>query len=331
MQGLKNEFRNLDGIFRGIVVDNTGELGRCKIYIPTIYPPEFEENFDSLPWAEPAMSLMGGNFTGKGGQNIETGFAGWPKVGAIVWLFFERQSYGNPVYFAASQAGPGWISEHNEQWNYQSDNVRIRIDEAPENGSCKFDTYNKECTSQSKPLAKEEVPTRLDIEVTGNVNLKITGNINIQINGDVYEEINGNKHETLNGNLYRRHVGDIHYEHEGSSIIEREGDVLYKVEGSKKTIRDGDKDEFIIGNEYKKVSKTKTLQVDDQYTEILQSGRGSTIRGLDSKTVIGENKEYIDGPASETVSGSKSIKVGSSTTLKSGGNVSIKGSTINLN
>ena len=50
-------------IYRGIVKDNTGERGRCKIFIPGVYPYEFINDPKTLPWAEPAMPLIGGSFT----------------------------------------------------------------------------------------------------------------------------------------------------------------------------------------------------------------------------------------------------------------------------
>lgn len=50
--------------YRGIVVYNEDPLlkGRVKIYVPGIYPIEFKDKWQQLPWAEPALLLGGGNW-----------------------------------------------------------------------------------------------------------------------------------------------------------------------------------------------------------------------------------------------------------------------------
>lgn len=57
-------FKTLNGIYRGIVVYNEDPKysGRVKIYVPGIYPIEFKNQHELLPWAEPAMSLEGGSW-----------------------------------------------------------------------------------------------------------------------------------------------------------------------------------------------------------------------------------------------------------------------------
>ena len=103
------------GQYRGVVADNSGKLGKVKIFVYGVYPEIFMSMPIDLPWAEPAQGLFGGNFTGDG-LNTETGISGWPKVGAHVWVFFECGDFNKPIYFAACQAGDGWLSEHKDQW-----------------------------------------------------------------------------------------------------------------------------------------------------------------------------------------------------------------------
>ena len=128
------------GNFRGIVVSNNDPLvkGRVKVFVNGVYPDDFKDKPDKLPWAEPAMPLFGGSWTNeKAGMNSETGVTTIPhagsagSTGAIVWVFFEQGHAQHPIYFAACQAGPGWLSEHHNQHVVRTDNVTVRIDENP--------------------------------------------------------------------------------------------------------------------------------------------------------------------------------------------------------
>lgn len=125
------------GIRRGIVIDNRDpeSRGRCKIFIPGLYPKEFAETPENLPWAEPAMSLFGGGWTSeKNSEFKETGVCSVPHMGtkgdgAQVWVFFDSNDIRYPVYFAVAQSGPGWFSRHNNQHVITTDNVKIIVDE----------------------------------------------------------------------------------------------------------------------------------------------------------------------------------------------------------
>lgn len=125
------------GNYRGIVIDNLDPLnkGRIKVFVPGIYPKDFEANPDKLPWAEPAMPIFGGGWTAiKGSTNKEVGFNSVPHAGkkgdgAQVWVFFDDGDIRYPIYFAVSQSGPGWFSKHNNQHVLTTDNVSIIIDE----------------------------------------------------------------------------------------------------------------------------------------------------------------------------------------------------------
>lgn len=50
---------NYSGIYRGTVVYNIDPdvKGKCKIFVHGVYPDEFLEKWDLLPWAEPAMPI----------------------------------------------------------------------------------------------------------------------------------------------------------------------------------------------------------------------------------------------------------------------------------
>jgi hypothetical protein len=49
------------GIYRGTIVYNKDPKvkGRCKIFVHGVYPDEFFKDWNLLPWAEPAMAIMG--------------------------------------------------------------------------------------------------------------------------------------------------------------------------------------------------------------------------------------------------------------------------------
>lgn len=307
-------------ILRGTVLDNTGIRGRCKIFVPGIYPYEYHKDAGALPWAEPAMSLVGGNYTSTTASSEmddssplcanETGFAGWPKRGAEVWVFFENGNHNKPIYFAAVQSGPGWISEHPSQHVYKSDNVRIRIDENPSNAAStsRFDTYNTNCTYLSQDLAQTNVPTRVDIEVFGNVNFHVRGNVNLKVEGDVFEEIVGDKHETLIGNLYRKHVGSTHYVHQGTIKNEHNGDFISHTVGDKFVSQEGVDNLAVAGGRATIINGPDSIVVSSQRNEQFQT-KNTMVAGNEDQQINGSRTTIIRGSDIETISLSKTINV----------------------
>lgn len=313
-------------IYRGIVKDNSGEKGRCKVFIPGVYPEEFENDPRALPWAEPAMPLNGGNFSNRSSEDLndETGFTGWPKVGANVWVFFFNGAIRFPVYFAACQAGDGWQSEHNQQWVFKSDNVRVRIDENPSDGrsTSKFNTYNEQGTYLSAQMAKTEVPTTVDIEVKGKVNLVVTGAVNLKVVGDLYEHIEGDIHRTHIGNLYDRHVGDKHIVHEGGSLEEKTGDTIEKQTGDFQRSQVGNVSEVVVG--HRNLVTTETLN------ELVGDSRIETFGDLQTK-VLGDRGESVTGNVITQSNGDVSVSSGKNVNIMGGEQASVKAPTINLN
>ena len=59
--------------YRGIVVYNEDPQlkGRVKIYVPGIYPIQFKDQWQKLPWAEPALALGGGNWANQKHTEVE--------------------------------------------------------------------------------------------------------------------------------------------------------------------------------------------------------------------------------------------------------------------
>lgn len=59
-----NKYNYRKHLYRGIVVYNQDPQlkGRVKIYVPGIYPIQFKNKWQLLPWAQPALPLGGGNW-----------------------------------------------------------------------------------------------------------------------------------------------------------------------------------------------------------------------------------------------------------------------------
>lgn len=352
MDSLIDRQETFNGFYRGTVLSNNDPKGkgRCKIFIPGVYPAKYGKNPDALPFAEPAMPVFGGSFTNpEGCQEAETGVTSPPHVGANLWLFFEGGDQNFPVYAFAIQGGDGWHSEHPNQHVIKTDNVRIRIDEDPNNANSttKFDSYNTKCTFLSQQQKQEQIPTRLDIEVTGPVNIVINSNkdksdsspaLNMQINGNVYQEINGDKHETLIGNHYIQHEGDLHYVHKGNTLIERTGDVQYNLKGDDTTIQTGNKTKIITGNNTHYVNGMENITVLQSQTQnitnrtmVIMAFNSVTINGFNSKNVTGVDTEIIGASKSSTVTGVTFLSSGLAFGIQSTSVVSVIAPIIRLN
>jgi hypothetical protein len=310
---LSNLGQNSDalGIFRGSVIKNVDPVvkGRLKIFVPGIYPDEFSENPDLIPWAEPVMPLYGGNFTNKrgGDLNRETGVTTIPHVGAEVWLFFENNSHLHPKFFGACQGGEGWHSEHSNQHVIKTDNVRIRVDENPLDSAstCKFTSYNENNNERSRQKVISDMPTRIDIEVwnegSNAVNIIVKGNVNMKIDGDLFEEHTGDKHLTHTGNVYKQHTGDVYEVHDGTTIKHQNGTNTLKHEGDFTYIHTGDK---TYKNPRGNVNETI---FDGTFNSKVVGDYKLDITGLLTYKITGDLQNSVVGNVSEYVNGIKSV------------------------
>ena len=101
-----NHGLKLSGIYPGRVVQHL-DNGRCKVFIPGVYPDESEANPDTLPPAEQAAPLFGG-------ANLGNGSFSYPNIGAVVWCMFQNGDQNLPVYFAARLGGDFAVSPKEE-------------------------------------------------------------------------------------------------------------------------------------------------------------------------------------------------------------------------
>jgi len=91
------DLQNLNGFFRGVVVDNAdpSQFGRIKINVFGVFN---NIGIEHLPWAVPAFPT----FRGAG---IGYGYFDVPEIGSSVWCFFHTGDVYEPVYFAAAPDG----------------------------------------------------------------------------------------------------------------------------------------------------------------------------------------------------------------------------------
>ena len=82
----------MNGFWRGQIVKHL-PAGRVKVFVPGVYPDEFQDQPDRLPDAELASPLMAG---GVGGSGVFS----YPDVGSVVWCFFMDDDVNYPVVFA---------------------------------------------------------------------------------------------------------------------------------------------------------------------------------------------------------------------------------------
>jgi hypothetical protein len=95
MEPIRTQDDNYNGFYRGKVLSQL-ENGKCKIFVPGVYPDEFETNPDALPEAEPCQPLM------FGGYDSNNGSFQYPDIGTVVWLFFESSDINRPVFFGST-------------------------------------------------------------------------------------------------------------------------------------------------------------------------------------------------------------------------------------
>lgn len=297
------------GIYRGIVLDNNDPgitvnkakykpSGRCKIFFEGIYSEKFrEEQGKYLPWAEPVYPIFGGNTSTavqkdldeksetsviKNYTNPVVGWGSVPHIGAYVWGFFEDGNIQYPKFFGVTQMGPCYLPEHKNQHVIATDNVKIIIDEEPENVNntknlCNSNNTNCTPTCQlfKDELQKTKMPTTVNITIVGNrpkkgkkgmtdycaINLNIVGNVNAKIDGNVYEHINGDKFITQEGNLYHRIVGDIEIEHTGDLYETHHGNRKLTVNGEEEQTFNKNKNVNVTLNSTDNILKTHQLIV----------------------------------------------------------------------
>lgn len=344
-------FKNVNGIYQGVVLDNSGERGRCKIFIPQIYADEFQTRPMDLPWATPAEPLGGGpglletppsQSSGDSSVSLNktTGSCIVPRIGAHLWVFFADNDHTRPVYFAAIQSSGGWVSENRYQSTYQTENVRVRIDESPAVASGTLTVpdpivYKGEPLAQGGPATMgtnemssmfgrtfntcsvlhtdrinpelsgrilEAVPLKIEIAVRGTVQIVVTeGHANIQVNGNTYLETRGDFYNTVHGNRYERVKGNSLEVIDGFRRTHVLGDSVDIVDGASLRNILGAGGESIVVSGSRKESIGKDL-VTSVVGNMSASADGNFV-----SFVGGLTTEFREGPVSSNYAGGFSI------------------------
>lgn len=193
-----------------------------------------------------------------------------------------------------------------------SEETTNQIDPEPADiSTCKFDSYNKNCTYTSQARRKYDTPTRMDIFVhtkgLNAVNLRVSGDINMSVTGDVFEEIYGDKHETLSGNFYKHHIGDEHIVHNGNSVIESEGRNYHKHIGNQTETIDGSRTEFITSGDRQTVIGDKRSTVGDIRVNETWGNQIDTVAGERSNNTIGSSMNITLGEVTEIANSIKRL------------------------
>lgn len=108
MQVSTNQGVKLNGFYRGKVVKHCiSGYGRCKVFIPGVYPDEKEKDPNSLPDAEQISPLFGGSLDGNG-------VFSYPNLGSIVICGFWNGDQNMPFFFGSTLGGPFGKTQYNE-------------------------------------------------------------------------------------------------------------------------------------------------------------------------------------------------------------------------
>lgn len=238
-------------------------------------------------------------------------------IGSQVFVFFQAGDVNKPVYFAVAQSGPGWFSQHPNQHVFQSDNIRIRIDQQPahKDSTCKFNPYIQENSIVSKTdVTKKDMLTRLDIQVLAKdinaVNIQIHGDVNMKILGDWWVHHKGDKHETHIGNYYIKHIGDTYVQQQGDSILQKTGNISKHIDGSVTQDIDVDVSTTIWGNLKHDVFGNSQYYTQKNFQNDIGGDYLVSITGNQTRTVLSQCNIKIVGNTTLTLCGDLNMTVG---------------------
>ena len=190
----------LNGFFRGKVIKHL-KHGKCKVWIPSIYDPEWETQPDMLPDAEQAAPLFAGS-------NHGNGCFSYPNIGAIVWCFFQNGDQNYPVIFASTLGGELATAQYKEARPYVNEETISSGDDAYvhkintrhsyikmwENGRIEIvaydnDTQSNYCKIEFDGTGNLVMSSSQQIQINTNT-LKINAGTQIELNTPNYTCIN---------------------------------------------------------------------------------------------------------------------------------------------
>lgn len=331
--GIPNVFKttaqDLTGIWRGVVEDNKDpeKIGRCKVRVFGLHSPNKEESnrdgipTDHLPWAEPALPVIGGGTTGYG-------MFGVPLQGSHVFLFFENKNIRKPIYFASApgipQEGPdtnkgfsdpdgkypvehrlkepdthrlnrGEVDKTTRQWR------KDKSEEGVELGDETKDSWD-----EPKPTEKIEYPNTWTFTTEKGIGIEINNTdggecISISHPQNAYFEITpeGEIIMRSNGNIYQIARGDVLTYATSGAHVTCDENFSSKIEGES-------------DNQVKGYSRIKT-----EKGQTFEAGSGMTLKseeyGMETNKhrhkCTGKSKYSTMGMLKETVMGSRRTRM----------------------
>ena len=196
-QGIK-----LSGFFKGIVVEHCAN-GKCKVFIPGVYPDYLESNPDALPEAEQITPLFGGS-------NKGNGIFSYPNIGSIVLCGFYNEDQNFPFFFGSILGGDLPKEEYRDirpdtelssiQSGDDSRIHKINVDQA----SIKFWESGKiQIKTASDRKSKPDKSCVIDIDNDGNINIKTS----TQIRLDSPDIMIDTERMTINTQAFKMNVG----------------------------------------------------------------------------------------------------------------------------
>jgi phage baseplate assembly protein gpV len=155
-----------NGNYRGIVKTH-GDNGRCKVFVPSIMPVEFEDKPNDLPWCEPAQPLFASTENG--------GMFQYPSINSTVWVFFEDGDINLPVMFAVSLGDKFFDGSNNKKFLLKTDKFTMEIDDASDLTTITINTVN--VNANMNVVGNVTVDGTLDVtgDVTTDSNLMVKG------------------------------------------------------------------------------------------------------------------------------------------------------------
>ena len=168
--------KNFWGIYRAKVVSSQDPLygGRIRVRIFGIHSQDIQEVPDeTLPWAFPATSSMG--------DTAQGGFFAIPRVGSIVWIFFDGGNHNFPIYFSSAPDKDNWNEDADE------DNIVMSLEDR-----------NLKIVNTAGVEITVDVDGLVSINAT-NIEVIAEEDISIVADGDITMEAGGNITETAGG------------------------------------------------------------------------------------------------------------------------------------
>lgn len=101
-----DEEKTFPGLYRGKVVQHLN-AGRLKVFIPGLYPDDWENKPQYLPVCEQCTPLFAGNVDGNG-------MFSYPNIGTTILCMFANNDQNYPIAIGAILGGKPASSQYNE-------------------------------------------------------------------------------------------------------------------------------------------------------------------------------------------------------------------------